>query len=172
MIRDAVRDSKKNRDADDTLLAGWMYADLFLGLMVVFLATVTFIPEYLGGLNESARNSAFNYQEIYQKPLIVVYEGFDGNRISQDIQAFLMDEKLSSDTKAIYTQIVGAYDKATETQSDGILRAQDISKKLDASGIKILKNSSTTLSVSNGIPKNRFVLKITFATDVGVASTP
>jgi hypothetical protein len=83
-----------------------------------------------------------------------------------------MDEKLSSETKAIYTQIVGAYDKATETQSDGILRAQDISKKLDASGIKILKNSSTTLSVSNGIPKNRFVLKITFATDVGVASTP
>ena len=45
---------------DVTNQAGWMYADLFLGLMVVFLATVTFIPEYLGGLNESARNSAFN----------------------------------------------------------------------------------------------------------------
>lgn len=29
---------------DATLLAGWMYADLLLGLMVIFLATISFVP--------------------------------------------------------------------------------------------------------------------------------
>ena len=172
MIKTRNKHEKYSRDADDTLLAGWMYADLFLGLMVVFLATVTFIPEYLGGLNESARNSAYNYKEIYNKPMIVVYEGFNGEQIAQDIQAFIKDERLSPDSAIVYSQIVGAYDKNTETQADGIRRAQAISMKLDASNLRILKNASTTLSVSSGIPINRFVLKFTFATNVGVQSTP
>ena len=31
---------ESNEAEDATLLAGWMYADLLLGLMVIFLATV------------------------------------------------------------------------------------------------------------------------------------
>ena len=104
--------------------------------------------------------------------MIVVYEGFNGEQIAQDIQAFIKDERLSPDSAIVYSQIVGAYDKATETQADGIRRAQAISMKLDASNLKILKNASTTLSVSSGISINRFVLKFTFATNVGVQSTP
>jgi hypothetical protein len=169
-----TRSSKRqaNRDADDTLLAGWMYADLFLGLMVVFLATVTFIPEYLGGLNESARNSSYNYQQVYKTPMIVVYDKFNSEQINQDVKAFIRDQGLAPDSAIIYAQIVGAYDQATETQSDGIRRAQAISMKLDAGNIDILRNASTTLSVSSGIPIDRFVLKFTFATSVGVGENP
>ena len=67
----------ETEDEDVSFLAGWMYADLFLAMMVVFLATVTFIPEYIGRLDQSATNSAYNYQKIYEKPMVVAYEGFD-----------------------------------------------------------------------------------------------
>jgi hypothetical protein len=172
VINSRTSSDKYSRDADDTLLAGWMYADLFLGLMVVFLATVTFIPEFLGGLNETARNSSYSFQEVYKKPMIVVYEGFNSQRIEEDIRAFLKDEGLAPDSTIIYAQIVGAYDKNTETQVEGIKRAQAISQKLDSGNFDVLRNASTTLSVSSGIPIDRFVLKFTFATSVGVQSGP
>ena len=65
---------EEGKTEDSTLLAGWMYADLFLAMMVIFLATVTFIPEYIGNLDQTATNSAYNYQEIYKKPLAVVLD--------------------------------------------------------------------------------------------------
>ena len=163
---------ERSRDADDSLLAGWMYADLFLGLMVVFLATVTFIPEFLGGLNSSAVNTSYKYREIYEKPFMAVYDNLDIELISSDIQRFKIKESLSPDSVIIYAQIVGAYDKDKEDQSAAILRAQKISQELDNSSLKILKNASTTLSSTNSIPINRFVLRLTFATEVGVQSTP
>ena len=40
-----MRRRAENIEAEDaTLLAGWMYADLLLGLMVIFLATISFVP--------------------------------------------------------------------------------------------------------------------------------
>ena len=40
-----MRKRQEEGQAEDaTLLAGWMYADLLLGLMVIFLATISFVP--------------------------------------------------------------------------------------------------------------------------------
>lgn len=172
MIKDQIRGKERSRDADDTLLAGWMYADLFLGLMVVFLATVTFIPEFLGGLNSSAANTSYKYREIYEKPFMAVYDRLDLELINSDIQRFRINEELSPDSVIIYAQIVGAYDKNSEDQSAAIIRAQKISQELDGSKFGFLKNASTTLSSTDSIPKNRFVLRFTFATEVGVQSSP
>ena len=55
---------------DNVNQAGWMYADLFLALMVIFLATISFVPEQLGKANSSTSErvssgyfsgSTFNY---------------------------------------------------------------------------------------------------------------
>lgn len=172
MIKNEVKTRERNRDADDSLLAGWMYADLFLGLMVVFLATVTFIPEFLGGLNSSAVNTSYKYREVYEKPFMAVYDNLNIEQINQDIAKFKIAEALPSDSVIITAQIIGAYNKDKEDSSAAIIRAQRISQEIDNSKFNFLRNASTTLSSTNSIPANRFVLKLTFATEVGVKSTP
>ena len=159
-------------EEDVSFLAGWMYADLFLAMMVVFLATITFIPEYIGKIDQSSASSAYNYKDIYKKPLVVVYDKFDADSINNDIRAFLSSEKLSVSSDVIYAQIVGAYDPNSETASDAIIRAQNFSRKLDMASLDSFKNVSTTLSSTTSISPNRIVLKLTFATDVGVNLNP
>jgi hypothetical protein len=162
----------ETEDEDVSFLAGWMYADLFLAMMVVFLATVTFIPEYIGRLDQSATNSAYNYQKIYKKPMVVAYEGFDVAQIQQDVKAFLSAEKLSPDSDIIYIQVVGPYAGKIETAADAITRAQNFSRKLDSIESDLFRNASTTLSSSSSIPINRIVVKFTFAVNIGVKTSP
>mgnify|MGYP003353057049 CR=1 FL=1 len=76
-------------ESDTTFLAGWMYADLFLALMVVFLATISFVPAYL--TNARQATSTYNYVKVFQEPLIVVYDSFDSKLIQKDINYFFMD---------------------------------------------------------------------------------
>ena len=40
-----ARTSEVISDDDMSDKAGWLYADLFLALMVIFLATISFVPE-------------------------------------------------------------------------------------------------------------------------------
>lgn len=157
---------------DVSFLAGWMYADLFLAMMVVFLATVTFIPEYIGKLDQTATNSAYNYSEIYKKPMVVAYEGFDVNQIQQDVDAFLRAEKLPADSDIIYIQVVGPYDAKSESPADAITRAQNFSRKLDLVQTGLFANASTTLSSTTSIPINRIAVKFTFAVNFGVKNNP
>jgi hypothetical protein len=158
----------ESEEEDVSFLAGWMYADLFLAMMVIFLATVTFVPEYLGKLDETATNSAYNYREIYKKPMVVAYDGFDAKQIEQDVAAFLRAEKLSQDSDIIYVQVVGPYDPKTESAADAISRAQIFSRKLDMVNSGLFMNASTTLSSTTSIPINRIAVKFTFAVNFGV----
>ncbi len=162
----------QDEEEDVSFLAGWMYADLFLATTVIFLATVTFIPEYIGRLDQTATNSAYNYQEIYKKPMVIAYEGFDSNQIQQDVTAFLRAERLSPDSEIIYVQIAGPYDSKTESAADAITRAQNFSRKLDLVETGLFRNASTTLSSTTSIPINRVVVKFTFAVNFGVKSNP
>jgi hypothetical protein len=156
---------------DVTFLAGWMYADLFLAMMVVFLATISFIPAYLGN-NTKTTGNAYNYSQIYKIPMIVTYEGFNGDRIEADIRAFILDNNLPPDTEILYTQIVGSYNKNLESSSDAIFRAQEFNIKMDLSNIPLLHQTSTTFSSTTSIPVNRVVVKFTFATNIGVKDAP
>jgi hypothetical protein len=166
------RPALARKKEDVTFLAGWMYADLFLAMMVVFLATVSFIPQYLGNLKEGATNSAYSYTQIYKVPMVVTYEGFNGDQIAKDIRAYISDKHLSVDAEIVYAQIIGSYDKATESAADAIIRAQQFSSKMDTSNIALLHHASTTFSSTTSVPANRVVVKFTFATNVGVKEIP
>ena len=163
---------QENIDEDDvTFLAGWMYADLFLAMMVVFLATISFIPEFFGN-NTNTTAEAYNYTQIYKKPMIVTYEGFNGDLIAADIRAFILDNNLPPDTEIVYAQIVGSYNKNVESPSEAILRAQQFSTKMDMSNLTLLHHASTTFSSTTSVPANRIVVKFTFASNVGVKDIP
>ena len=159
-------------EEDLTFLAGWMYADLFLAMMVVFLATISFIPEFIGNSEKSQPDTAYNYTEIYKKPLVVVYEGFDAQQIATDIGKFIADNKFSPDSEIVYAQIIGSYNKNLETPADAIYRAQQFSSKLDMSNFDFLKNASTTLSSTTSVAPSRIVVKFTFAANIGVKASP
>lgn len=160
-----------SEEDDVTFLAGWMYADLFLAMMVVFLATISFVPEYFGN-NTKSTADAYNYTQIYKKPMIATYEGFNGDRIAADIRAFILDNNLPPDTEIVYAQIIGSYNKNIESSSEAIFRAQQFSTRMDLSNTTLFYNASTTFSSTTSIPVNRVVVKFTFASNVGVKGTP
>jgi hypothetical protein len=166
------RPKKIGAEEDLTFLAGWMYADLFLAMMVVFLATISFVPEYFGNNQENQSDTAYNYTQIYKDPMVAVYEGFDSQRIANDIRAFIAEKRLSPDAEIIYAQIIGAYNKNLESPADAIYRAQQFSSKMDVSNIGFLKNASTTLSSTTSVAPNRVVVKFTFAANIGVKQRP
>ena len=166
------RPKKSEREDNLTFLAGWMYADLFLAMMVVFLATISFVPEYFGNNSRATADSAYNYTQIFKKPMVVTYEGFNGDLIAADIRAFIADNRLPLDTEIVYAQIIGSYIKNIESPGEAIIRAQQFSTKMDMSNLTLLNKASTTFSSTTSIPANRIVVKFTFASNVGVKSTP
>ena len=63
----------KFEDAEDlTGLAGWMYTDLLLALMVIFLATISFVPQIFGTISSGSnlidnQAPAYKYSQYYKR---------------------------------------------------------------------------------------------------------
>ena len=96
-------------EEDATLLAGWMYADLLLGLMVIFLATISFVPidnfvsKSLVKATYKQVDKAFNFN----RGLSLVYDKFDAKSLEADIEAFKKREGLDNNSEIIFAQILG-----------------------------------------------------------------
>ena len=159
-------------EEDVTFLAGWMYADLFLALMVVFLATISFVPTYFGSSSGSAINAEYNYTKTYSVPLVTVYNEFNANRIESDITNFLISRKLPANSDVVYAQIVGGFDKKTETSGQAVERALAFSRQIDLAQLPLFANVATTLGASSSIAPGQVAVKFSFAVAVGVGSAP
>ena len=155
-------------NSDTSFLAGWMYADLFLALMVVFLATISFVPEYLS--SSTKVGSTYNYVSIFKEPLVVVYDSYDSSLIKKDIDDFLKTRGLPNTTDVLYAQVIGGYAKDTEESTVAIERALKFSQKMDNSDIAALANVSTTLSSSSTLPPGRIAVKFSFAVNTEVVN--
>ncbi len=160
---------------DTTAQAGWMYADLFLALMVVFLATISFVPTFNGNQNLVTQKSQlgtaeFTYSQIYSKHLDILYENFDPVLIKQDVAQFISREKLPSTTDIVFAQVIGGYNPKTEGPTAAIDRAVAFSNKLDKSLPDLLSHAASTMSSSKTIDPTQIVLRLTFAQKVVVSS--
>ena len=155
-------------DSDTSFLAGWMYADLFLALMVVFLATISFVPEYIS--SSRMVGSTFNYVSVFREPLIVVYDSFDSELMKKDIDFFLETRGLPNTTDVLYAQVIGGYAKSTENSSLAIERALKFSQQMDSSDIPALANVATTLSSSSTLSPGRITVKLSFAVNTDVVT--
>ena len=156
--------------SDTSFLAGWMYADLFLALMVVFLATISFVPTYLTGAKQV--DNSYSYVKVFKEPLIVVYDHFDAAQIKKDIDWFLKTRGLPNTTDVVYAQVIGGYSKTNEQSTVAIDRALRFSKQLDASNLAALSNVSTTLSSSSTLDPGKIAVKFSFTERVNVANKP
>jgi hypothetical protein len=153
---------------DATLLAGWMYADLLLGLMVIFLATISFVPidnfvsKSLVKATYKQVDKAFNFN----RGLSLVYEKFDAKGLEEDIEAFKKREGLDNDAEIIFAQILGGYDPKTEDAQTGRNRALIYSFSLTQDANGLFNNASVTAGGESSLTKDQVALRLTFVAKV------
>ena len=153
---------------DATLLAGWMYADLLLGLMVIFLATISFVPidnfvsKSLVKATYKQVDKAFNFN----RGLSLVYEKFDAKGLEQDIEAFKKREGLDNDAEIIFAQILGGYYQKTEDVQTGRNLALIYSFSLTKDANGLFRNASVTAGGESSLTKDQVALRLTFVSKV------
>ncbi|MFZ9360842.1 MAG: hypothetical protein ACO249_05890 [Candidatus Nanopelagicales bacterium] len=161
-------------EAEDlTGLAGWLYTDLLLALMVIFLATISFVPQIYGTITSSSNlvndnKPAYSYSQYYKNPLVKVYNNFDIDLIKKDIANFLVTEGLPTTSFIGSIQIVGGYDQNNEDSTQAIDKAVNFSNQIDKADPTILEKASTIISSSTSIGSNQVALRITFVADINV----
>ena len=142
--------------------AGWVYTDLMLALMVVFLATISFVPQFVN-VNSDQNSDKYSYSKVLDQSLNVVYESFDLNLIKGDISRFKTNNGIPADADIVYIQYVGGYSSSSESASIAISRALAFSQKLDRADSQLVQNAATTLSSSNVLNSNQVIVRFTFA---------
>jgi hypothetical protein len=172
--------------------AGWMYADLLLALMVIFLATISFVPQFLdtyvpsgsgvgnssqqgsggmgigdgsAGTGTSSRPSSGipDADYTFDQGLALFYEDFDLNTFVADVENFRRQENLGENFEIVFAQITGGYDAKTESAEKGTLLAIAFSIKLKDSNLDYLNNTSTSIRTSPEVPSNKVLVRFTFA---------
>lgn len=158
----------ENVGEDVTGQGGWLFADSFLALAVVFLATISFIPPTFQGSGGAISGrgtgdigtiAGFNYV----KGLNLVYDKFDAAKIETDLADFIKSEKLARNTTVLYAKIIGGYDEKTESSQDGQLRALLFSASLRQSDLGYTQGAKFDLGSTNLIKSNLVVLRVTLS---------
>jgi hypothetical protein len=144
-----------------------MYADLLLALMVIFLATISFVPN----LSNSSSSVTTQIKQIssgynYNKGLSLVYNGFDSKLIADDIASFKVKEGLPEDAEIIYAQILGGFELKTESADDGKLRALEFSIKLSKDNPQLFASAATNLGSNLVLKPNEIALRLTFVAKI------
>ena len=147
---------------DLTGQAGWVYTDLMLALMVVFLATISFVPEFIG-TNSAEKSDNYSYSKVLQQSLNLIYEDFNIAQIRKDISNFKSKNGVPSDADIVFIQYVGGYQAGSESSAVAVSRALAFSKKVDQADRELVKNAATTLSSSNVLKANQVIVRLTFA---------
>lgn len=164
-----MRSRVERYESDDaTLLAGWMYADLLLGLMVIFLATISFVPidnfvsKSLVKATYKQVDKAFNFN----RGISLIYNKFDAVALEKDINSFKKREGLDNDAEIIFAQILGGYNPKTETVDDGRTRALLYSFNLSQEQTGLFKNTSVTAGGDPSLKSGEIALRLTFVSKI------
>ncbi len=149
-------------EEDATHQGGWLFADSFLALMVIFLATISFVPSLGGGLTGTG-NIGNIAGGNYVKGLNIAYETFDAVKIQQDIESFIVGERLPRSSKVLFAKIVGGFNAATESENEGKFRALLFSAQITKAEIAYFQNAKIDLGANKLLKPNQIVLRLTLA---------
>jgi hypothetical protein len=155
-----VRNRRHEEDA--TSQGGWLFADSFLALMVIFLATISFVPSLGGGLTGTG-NIGNIAGGNYVKGLNIAYEKFDAAQIQRDIDGFIAGEKLPKSSKVLFAKIVGGYNPKSEGDNEGKFRALLFSAEITKAQIAYFQDAKIDLGSSALLKPNQIVLRLTLS---------
>lgn len=150
---------------DVTGIVGWMYTDLFVGLMVIFLATISFIPE---GTRFVDPRAVQTYSKIFPTPLANRYISYDFVKIKKNIDEFAAKNGFDGSEAVARLQIVTSYNPSSSSQSEAIQRAIAIGNQLKSDSPELFGHSVTLIKQIEDTNNNEFVLELTFNTFVQV----
>ena len=159
-----VRSTARSVGEDVTDKAGWMYADLFLALMVVFLATISFVPDLRSAptSGSSAEGTAVASATMNQGGKLQ-YSVFDAEKLKIDIEAYKKANGLSTSSNIVYVQTIGGYDRATQKINDGTITAVNFSLQMKNARPEYFTQAAFKIATDSGLPKNTVSLRFVFA---------
>lgn len=149
-------------EEDATSMGGWLFADSFLALMVIFLATISFVPS-LGGSVSNGSNIGNIGGSNYVRGLNLVYETFDSGVILADIAKYEKSEGISLGAEVMYAKITGGYLKGQESETDGRFRAILFAAQIKKANLKAFANTKIDLGANSNLNPQQIVLRLTFA---------
>jgi hypothetical protein len=158
---------------DVTGAAGWMFSDMLIALMVVFLATITFIPQIpltgnstisqgAGGDLNLPGGATYSYTERFEQEFVFTYRFSELGLVLDDISLFLNNYGLPADSVIDSAQFVGGYDEGESTQI-GIQRAIDFANALEQLAPDLFARAATVLNTSSQLPADLVTLRLTFS---------
>jgi len=162
MRYDEELDSEFAEDVSEQ--AGWMYADLFLAMMALFLATISFVPQ----LTKLPQNSAQTEQATvkvgkqFDRGANQLYATFDASQIKADLTSFENKQSYPPNSTVLYAQVIGGYDAKKQTSSDGTVAAIGFSIKLKNSLPTIFGSTNFDASGDPSVPVGSVILRMTF----------
>ncbi len=154
---------------EDTLkLAGWMYADMLLGLMVIFLATVSFLPTtvQVAGRSVTAPTKQIDRGYNYYQGYSIVTSSFSETNIRAQVAAFKKAQRIPDDSEIIFAQLLGGFDAKHESPDFGRNRALIYSYNLGKNLPDLFANSAMDVGSSSALNTNEVALRLTFTVKI------
>ena len=151
-------------DEDVTSQAGWLFADSFLALMIIFLATISFVPSTYGGGGEILGTGRIGNiaGTNYVDGMVLAYEVVDPIRINEDIAAYIKEKGLAPNTRVFYAKIIGGYSEK-DSDSVGTTRAIEFAINLRKAGVSYFDNAKIDIGSSKLIPEKTIILRLTLS---------
>ncbi len=158
---------------DVTGQAGWMFSDMLIALMVVFLATITFIPQFAIGSSSSVSkgnstdtaggvSGSYSYTEHFDGSFVRAYRVDELADLKKDIATYLKSHSIPADAIVDSAQFIGGY-TANETSAAAIARALELSRVLEALAPGLLDHASTILNSSPKLATDLVAIRLTFS---------
>jgi len=148
-----TRRVKAHYEEDATEQAGWLFADSFLALMIIFLATISFVPD-IKNVEDTAKT--------YTQALTLTYNKYDPAQVQQDIVKFLNKADFPLSSKVVFARIVGGA-PVKQNDTNGYLMALKFSLDLQRDQVSYFQDTRFDIQSSKLVADKTVILQITFA---------
>jgi len=159
-----IRSTATKVGEDVTDKAGWMYADLFLALMVIFLATISFVPQFRAAPTSNVQGEGTAVaSSTMGKGGQLQYDIFDPVKLKADIDAYKKENGLSSTSNIVYVQTIGGFDPNTQKINDGTITAVNFSLQMKNALPEYFAQAAFKIATDSGLSKNTVAVRFVFA---------
>ena len=143
----------EEEEEDATEQAGWLFADSFLALMIIFLATISFVPD-IKNVEDTAKT--------YTQALTLTYDKYDPVQVEADIVKFLTKADFPLSSKVVFARIIGGA-PATQNELNGYLLALKFSLDLQRDQVNYFRETRFDIKSSTLVADKSVLIQVTFA---------
>ena len=154
---------RRSRVEDATTQGGWLFADSFLALMVIFLATISFVPSLSNSKITSPPSSAAGSTGNFANAFVMIFDKYDGILIQTELNKFIQKEGLPPGTRVLYAEILGGFKAGTEVEYDGNLRALAFGIQLKQENITQFTDATINVGATSSIDESQILMRLTLA---------